>query len=346
MGTTAEKLTYLGETKAAIKDAIEGLGVPVGDVPFREYAGKIGSVQTVPMPERIKHLEAAQPAAPSHPYIKHRTINGIEFIAGGGILATADGAHWSLLKGNQGAITINDISAISETYVLAGDYGYIYTSTDLANWNYTQIDTSAKDFNCCIRYKSRMVVAGAGGKIMVSQDAVSWSTPASPFGSTEINDLMVYKGKLIAVAQSGKIATSDDGVSWELEQTNVTWNIRGVVNHKGTAVAYGWNAVLVSDNGVDWTEHALNLTLSNFGDYVVSHNGILVSVREGVLQKNIFAISTDAVNWTLKTLTNADDSIRTRGLFSSFGRLVMFGQSSYSDAQSVYTIDGHWLWGE
>ncbi len=50
MGTTAEKLVYLAETKAAIKSAIEGLGISVGDAPFREYANIIG--------ERLQPSEA------------------------------------------------------------------------------------------------------------------------------------------------------------------------------------------------------------------------------------------------------------------------------------------------
>lgn len=42
MGTTAEKLTYLNETKQAIKDKIISYGVTVADdTPFREFAEKV-----------------------------------------------------------------------------------------------------------------------------------------------------------------------------------------------------------------------------------------------------------------------------------------------------------------
>jgi len=44
MGTTAEKLVYLNQTKADIKAAIEAKGVPVSDVPFRDYASKISQI--------------------------------------------------------------------------------------------------------------------------------------------------------------------------------------------------------------------------------------------------------------------------------------------------------------
>ena len=45
MGTTAEKLAYLQETKEAIKDAIVNKGVEVTeDTTFREYATKIGEI--------------------------------------------------------------------------------------------------------------------------------------------------------------------------------------------------------------------------------------------------------------------------------------------------------------
>ena len=42
MGTTADKLKYLTETKQAIKNAIIEMGVEIDDnTPFREYANKI-----------------------------------------------------------------------------------------------------------------------------------------------------------------------------------------------------------------------------------------------------------------------------------------------------------------
>ena len=45
--TTADKLSYLIETKNAIKQAIISMGVPVGDdVTFREYADKIREIST------------------------------------------------------------------------------------------------------------------------------------------------------------------------------------------------------------------------------------------------------------------------------------------------------------
>lgn len=42
MGTTADKLNYLIETKNAIKEAIISMGVTIDDsTPFRDYASKI-----------------------------------------------------------------------------------------------------------------------------------------------------------------------------------------------------------------------------------------------------------------------------------------------------------------
>lgn len=42
MGTTADKLSYLIETKNAIRDAITSMGVTIDDnTPFRDYASKI-----------------------------------------------------------------------------------------------------------------------------------------------------------------------------------------------------------------------------------------------------------------------------------------------------------------
>lgn len=47
MGTTAEKLTYLNDTKTAIKEAIVNKGVTVADTDtFRSYADKIGNISS------------------------------------------------------------------------------------------------------------------------------------------------------------------------------------------------------------------------------------------------------------------------------------------------------------
>lgn len=49
MGTVAEKLTYLNETKTAIKDAIVAKGVPVSDTDtFRSYAAKVERIPSGP----------------------------------------------------------------------------------------------------------------------------------------------------------------------------------------------------------------------------------------------------------------------------------------------------------
>lgn len=55
MGTTAEKLTKLSQTKSAIKSAIEAKGVTVGDVKFADYPEKIGEIQGGGGGEKIKY---------------------------------------------------------------------------------------------------------------------------------------------------------------------------------------------------------------------------------------------------------------------------------------------------
>ena len=56
MGTTADKLTYLNDTKTAIKDAIIAKGVDVADdVPFRNYADKIGDISGGEVVDKSKY---------------------------------------------------------------------------------------------------------------------------------------------------------------------------------------------------------------------------------------------------------------------------------------------------
>lgn len=54
MGTSAEKLNYLAETKEAIKDAIINKGAEVSDMDtFRSYAEKIDELPTMYVAEEL-----------------------------------------------------------------------------------------------------------------------------------------------------------------------------------------------------------------------------------------------------------------------------------------------------
>ena len=44
--TIADQLTLLGNTKTAIRDAIEAKGVAVGAIPFANYPGKIAQISS------------------------------------------------------------------------------------------------------------------------------------------------------------------------------------------------------------------------------------------------------------------------------------------------------------
>lgn len=81
MSTTAEKLAYLSETKAQIRDAIiaKGVDVPESTV-FRDYVGKIEEISTgVPLPQ------LSNPAWPEQIYSGYEAIDQ----AGGMIVGIA-----------------------------------------------------------------------------------------------------------------------------------------------------------------------------------------------------------------------------------------------------------------
>ena len=56
MGTTADKIALLKNTKTEIKTAIENKGVEVGTIPFSEYAEKINSITTGGSGEEIQGI--------------------------------------------------------------------------------------------------------------------------------------------------------------------------------------------------------------------------------------------------------------------------------------------------
>lgn len=70
MGTIADKLAYLAESKEQVRQAIEGMGVSVpSNTPFRQYGGKI---------ERIPR-KAAQTYMPG---TKNQTIEAGQYLTG------------------------------------------------------------------------------------------------------------------------------------------------------------------------------------------------------------------------------------------------------------------------
>lgn len=73
MGTTADKLTYLAETKKTIKDAIVAKGVDVPDgTSFRQYADKVGEIESGSAQEYVTgYNDGAPPMSDTTVYYVH-----------------------------------------------------------------------------------------------------------------------------------------------------------------------------------------------------------------------------------------------------------------------------------
>lgn len=94
MGTTSEKLSYLLDTKEAIKDALIEKGATVEDTDtFRSYADKILSLQIGSGGSDELFIQDTEPTITSSPAMWLDTSNGSN------ILKIHNGINWISVRG-------------------------------------------------------------------------------------------------------------------------------------------------------------------------------------------------------------------------------------------------------
>lgn len=162
MGTTAEKLAYLADTKTAIKDAIisKGTDVPEGTT-FRQYADLISGISTGlsdvdlalanATPEDVfsgktfysgnKELKTGTALSTPVTATESDVKNGKTYYDNYGVLRTGtESAGLKIVSGRTVGTTTISYSTLNVKYVAARPYiyglEYTFTSTDGGSYNY------------------------------------------------------------------------------------------------------------------------------------------------------------------------------------------------------------------
>lgn len=132
----------------------------------------------------------------------------------------------------------------------------------------------------------RYVLVGSR-EIWTSTNGLDWSPAANP-AQADVRHVIYASGQFVAVG-SGGILTSPDGLAWTQRST------RGapcVAYGNGRYVAPG-NPILISSNGVSWTEHTPPSGWPNWNS-IAFGGGVFVAVVKGVG----LSTSTDGLTWT------------------------------------------------
>ena len=189
MGTTAEKLTHLSNTKTAIHDAIvaKGVEIPEGTT-FQEYADKIANIST-----GLSDKELALANATSE-----KVLNGYKFYAGNDILKT--GTALSTSTSVTSDKLFNGVTAYNNS-------GNLITGTALSE-NVTV--TASKMFKGVTAYNQN------GTKITGNPASTNVTAQKMFTGTTAFNQ----NGTLITGAPTATTATASDIASGKTAYKN------------------------------------------------------------------------------------------------------------------------------
>lgn len=122
MGTTAEKLAYLAESKEQIRQAIEGMGVSVpSNTPFRQYGEKIEGIPR-------KAAQTYMPGTKNQTIEAGQYLTGNQTITGDANLLPENIVSGKSIFGVEGSASsgIQNISIEQQLYALGNSFDVYY----------------------------------------------------------------------------------------------------------------------------------------------------------------------------------------------------------------------------
>jgi len=191
--------------------------------------------------------------------------------------------------------TLQGVAADGNRFVLAGDWGSLFTSPDGSNW--TARATPTTNF-------LSGVAPGPGGWIAVGKngtllrsglDALSWDTV--PIGTTNwLYRVRRVGGQYVVVGQNGALYSSENGTNWAARASGTTRWLNDVTYVDGTWFVVGTQGLLLSStNLVNWTPLPVPTIKSLYGATTYDGQLVLTGI-EGVVLRNQIVPRTTPVN--------------------------------------------------
>ncbi|MDD4677565.1 MAG: glycosyl hydrolase family 18 protein, partial [Candidatus Cloacimonetes bacterium] len=129
----------------------------------------------------------------------------------------------------------------SPLFVVAGENGFILTSSNGLNWAQQTSGTTA--WLSDVIYGNGYYVAVGNTRILRSPDAVTWSFVTN---SAYLYRAAYCSGVFKATGKNGAIWTSSDGLNWEAETSGTTNDIRGISYANDQFAAVGFNGTILT----------------------------------------------------------------------------------------------------
>ncbi len=220
--------------------------------------------------------------------------------------------------------TLQGVAAVSDLFVLCGDWGSIFTSPDGSNWT-TRATSTTNFLSGVASGPGNWISVGKNGTLLRSgPDAVSWG--AVPMGTTNwLYRVRRVGGQFVVVGQNGALYTSEDGTNWTTRASGTTRWLNDVTFLDGTWFVVGSQGLLLSSsNLVDWTSLSLPSIKSLYGATTFDGQLVLTGI-EGVVLRNQVVPRTTPVNFLAYDRSVATNSPGTTNAITSAYELFLLG---------------------
>jgi hypothetical protein len=220
--------------------------------------------------------------------------------------------------------TLQGVAAVSNLFVLCGDWGSIFTSPDGSNW--TARATSTTNFLSGVAPgPGNWIGVGKNGTLLRSgPDAVSWGTV--PLGTTNwLYRVRRVGGQFVVVGQNGALYTSEDGTNWAARASGTTRWLNDVTFVDGTWFVVGTQGLLLSSsNLVNWTSLPVPSIKSLYGATTYDGQLVLTGI-EGIVLRNQVVPRTTPVDFLAYDRSVATNSPGTTNAIVSAYELFLLG---------------------
>jgi hypothetical protein len=220
--------------------------------------------------------------------------------------------------------TLQGIAALSNLYVLSGDWGSIFTSSDGSNWTARTTPTTNFLSGVAPGPGNWIAVGKAGVLLRSGPDAASWASV--PLGTTNwLYRVRHVGGQFVVVGQNGALFTSADGTNWTARTSGTTRWLNDVTYVDGAWFIVGTQGLLLSStNLMNWTMLPVPSVKSLYG--ATTHDGQLVLTGiEGIVLRNQIVPSAAPVNFLGYDRVIATNAPGTTNASVSAYEIFLFG---------------------
>ena len=220
--------------------------------------------------------------------------------------------------------TLQGVAAVSNLFVLSGDWGSIFTSPDGSNWT-ARTSPTTNFLSGVAPGPGNWIVVGKNGTLLRSGlDASSWGTVF--LGTTNwLYRVRHVGGQFVVVGQNGALYTSANGTNWTSRASGTTRWLNDVTFVGDTWFVVGTQGLLLSSsNLVNWTSLSVPSIKSLYGATTYDGQLVLTGI-EGIVLRNQIVPRTTPVDFLAYDYSVATNSPGTANAIVSAYELFLLG---------------------